>query len=295
MLREIDLSKKPKKSLLKKSTGERKKSNKTIQWDWETIEAQQLDMKLNPPLMRIEEPKTPYDPYEKEDCAYLEKVRRMFRVQPTVKNIFFLIFFIFSKYIFQQEVLDDVTRELEKIPVRKNSNENLNKELVDIETIDNEGKINIEKISKEHRDNIEFLKKRKIAYENEFVQGENFVEKGLEEKYKGNNNIELSEEDKREIELDDRTLKNTIINKFSHIILKKEKYLNMNRKELMDEISKLNENKEKKKENNNDLKKEDDKKENNKVDEEKKSDEKKIDEENVKDNNDNEKKEENQK
>ena len=100
MLREIDLSKKPKKSLLKKSTGERKKSNKTIQWDWETIEAQQLDMKLNPPLMRIEEPKTPYDPYEKEDCAYLEKVRRMFRVQPTVKNIFFLIFFIFSKYFF---------------------------------------------------------------------------------------------------------------------------------------------------------------------------------------------------
>jgi hypothetical protein len=93
MLREIDLSKKPKKSLLKKSTGERKKSNKTIQWDWETIEAQQLDMKLNPPLMRIEEPKTPYDPYEKEDCAYLEKVRRMFRVQPTVKiNIFILLF-----------------------------------------------------------------------------------------------------------------------------------------------------------------------------------------------------------
>ena len=99
MLREIDLSKKPKKSLLKKSTGERKKSNKTIQWDWETIEAQQLDMKLNPPLMRIEEPKTPYDPYEKEDCAYLEKVRRMFRVQPTVKNIFFLIFYFFKKFI----------------------------------------------------------------------------------------------------------------------------------------------------------------------------------------------------
>ena len=100
MLREIDLSKKPKKSLLKKSTGERKKSNKTIQWDWETIEAQQLDMKLNPPLMRIEEPKTPYDPYEKEDCAYLEKVRRMFRVQPTVKNIFFFNFFYFFKIFF---------------------------------------------------------------------------------------------------------------------------------------------------------------------------------------------------
>ena len=293
MLREIDLSKKPKKSLLKKSTGERKKSNKTIQWDWETIEAQQLDMKLNPPLMRIEEPKTPYDPYEKEDCAYLEKVRRMFRVQPTVKNIFFLIFFFFKK-IFQQEVLDDVTRELEKIPIRKNSNEKLNKDLVEIETIDDKGNINKEKISKEHRDNIEFLKKRKIAYENEFVQGENFVEKGLEERYKDNNNIELSEEDKREVELDDRTLKNTIINKFSHIILKKEKYLNMNKKELMDEILKLNENKVKNEEKNNDLNNENEKKENNKVDEEKKNEEQKLDEENVKVNK-NEKKEDNQK
>ena len=284
MLREIDLSKKPKKSLLKKSTGEkRKKSNKTIQWDWETIEAQQLDMKLNPPLMRIEEPKTPYDPYEKEDCAYLEKVRRMFRVQPTVKILYFFNFFF---KFFQQEVLDDVTRELEKIPQRKNSNENLNKELVEIETIDDKGKINIEKISKEHHDNIEFLKKRKIAYENEFVQGENFVEKGLEERYKNNNNVELSEEDKREIELDDRTLKNTIINKFSHIILKKEKYLNMNKNELMDEILKLNENKEK----NSDLNKESDKKENEKVD-----NEKKLDEEKIKVNNDNQKEEENSK
>ena len=284
MLREIDLSKKPKKSLLKKSTGEkRKKSNKTIQWDWETIEAQQLDMKLKPPLMRIEEPKTPYDPYEKEDCAYLEKVRRMFRVQPTVKILYFFNFFF---KFFQQEVLDDVTRELEKIPQRKNSNENLNKELVEIETIDDKGKINIEKISKEHHDNIEFLKKRKIAYENEFVQGENFVEKGLEERYKNNNNVELSEEDKREIELDDRTLKNTIINKFSHIILKKEKYLNMNKNELMDEILKLNENKEK----NSDLNKESDKKENEKVD-----NEKKLDEEKIKVNNDNQKEEENSK
>ena len=32
MFREIDLTKKPKKSLLKKPTEERKKSNKTIKW-----------------------------------------------------------------------------------------------------------------------------------------------------------------------------------------------------------------------------------------------------------------------
>ena len=235
MLREIDLSKKPKKSLLKKSTGERKKSNKTIQWDWETIEAQQLDMKLNPPLMRIEEPKTPYDPYEKEDCAYLEKVRRMFRVQPTVKiNIFILLF--------QQEVLDDVSRELAKIPQRKNSNDNIkgNSEFIEVNTIDDNGNISKDIVSKEHHNNIEFLKKRKIAYENEFIKAENFVEKGLEDKYK-NNFVELSEEDKREIELDDRTLKNTIINKFSHIILKKEKMKDLENKNKNEEDKKENE------------------------------------------------------
>ena len=235
MFREIDLSKKPKKSLLKKPTEERKKSNKTIKWDWETIEAQQLDMKLNPPLMRIEEPKTPYDPYEKEDCAYLEKVRRMFRVQPTVKiNIFILLF--------QQEVLDDVSRELAKIPQRKNSNDNIkgNSEFIEVNTIDDNGNISKDIVSKEHHNNIEFLKKRKIAYENEFIKAENFVEKGLEDKYK-NNFVELSEEDKREVELDDRTLKNTIINKFSHIILKKEKIKDLENKNKNEEDKKENE------------------------------------------------------
>ena len=235
MFREIDLSKKPKKSLLKKPTEERKKSNKTIKWDWETIEAQQLDMKLNPPLMRIEEPKTPYDPYEKEDCAYLEKVRRMFRVQPTVKiNIFILLF--------QQEVLDDVSRELAKIPQRKNSNDNIkgNSEFIEVNTIDDNGNISKDIVSKEHHNNIEFLKKRKIAYENEFIKAENFVEKGLEDKYK-NNFVELSEEDKREVELDDRTLKNTIINKFSHIILKKEKMKDLENKNKIEEDKKENE------------------------------------------------------
>ena len=252
MFREIDLSKKPKKSLLKKPTEERKKSNKTIKWDWETIEAQQLDMKLNPPLMRIEEPKTPYDPYEKEDCAYLEKVRRMFRVQPTVKiNIFILLF--------QQEVLDDVSRELAKIPQRKNSNDNIkgNSEFIEVNTIDDNGNISKDIVSKEHHNNIEFLKKRKIAYENEFIKAENFVEKGLEDKYK-NNFVELSEEDKREVELDDRTLKNTIINKFSHIILKKEKMKDLENKNKNEEDKKENEIHEKE-----ENKKENDKDENN--------------------------------
>ena len=60
----------------------------------------------------------------------------------------------------------------------------------------------------------------------------------------------------------------------------------MNKNELMDEILKLNENKEK----NSDLNKESDKKENEKVD-----NEKKLDEEKIKVNKDNQKEEENSK
>jgi hypothetical protein len=82
-------------------------------------------------------------------------------------------------------------------------------------------------VSKDHKENIEFLKKRKIAYENEYIKA-NEIEKKNDEKeieIKDNNidNEEINEERRKEIELDDMILKNTIINKFSGIIRKKEK------------------------------------------------------------------------
>ena len=91
-------------------------------------------------------------------------------------------------------------------------------------------------MSKNHRDNIEFLKKRRVAYGNEYTNAKKLMEDDLNEenKEKLKKKRELTEEELKEIELDDQTVKNTIINKFSSLVFKK-------RKE--EELQKLNEGK----------------------------------------------------
>ena len=155
--------------------------------------------------MHIDEPKTPYTPYEEGDNDYLEKVRRMFKVEAT------------------EDVLKDVSKELDKLKDKKNNED----EFMNVMIIDKDGNKNMKMVSKDHKENIEFLKKRKIAYENEYIKA-NEIEKEINKKeieIKDNNidNEEINEERRKEIELDDMTLKNTIINKFSGIIRKKEK------------------------------------------------------------------------
>ena len=207
MLKKIDLSLKPKKSLLKKSknTNNNNKNRKNIEWDTQAIEEHKEYFSQHPPTMHIDEPKTPYTPYEEGDNDYLEKVRRMFKVEAT------------------EDVLKDVSKELDKLKDKKNNED----EFMNVIIIDKDGNKNMKMVSKDHKENIEFLKKRKIAYENEYIKA-NEIEKENDEKeieIKDNNidNEEINEERRKEIELDDMTLKNTIINKFSGIIRKKEK------------------------------------------------------------------------
>ena len=147
--KEIDLSKKPAKSLLKTSSNSDKKEKKknTVVWDTKNLEENAEYLRLNPPTMRIEEPKTPYDPYEQGDDSYLEKVRQMFNVKPT------------------EEVLNDVSNELMKHFDSKGNKKDNDDELVEIELYEN-GELVKKKVSKNHRDNIEFLKKRRVAYGN---------------------------------------------------------------------------------------------------------------------------------
>ena len=95
--------------------------------------------------MHIDEPKTPYTPYEEGDNDYLEKVRRMFKVEAT------------------EDVLKDVSKELDKLKDKKNNED----EFMNVMIIDKDGNKNMKMVSKDHKENIEFLKKRKIAYENE--------------------------------------------------------------------------------------------------------------------------------
>ena len=212
MLKKIDLSLKPKKSLLKKSknTNNNNKNRKNIEWDTQAIEEHKEYFSQHPPTMHIDEPKTPYTPYEEGDNDYLEKIRRMFKVEAT------------------EDVLKDVSKELDKLKDKKNNDD----EFMNVIIIDKDGNKNMKIVSKDHKENIEFLKKRKIAYENEYIKANEIIKE--DDKKEINNNIqtikdnnidkeEMNEERRKEIELDDMTLKNTIINKFSGIIRKKEK------------------------------------------------------------------------
>ena len=232
--KEIDLSKKPAKSLLKTNSNSDKKEKKknSVVWDTKNLEENAEYLRLNPPTMRIEEPKTPYDPYEKGDDSYLEKVRQMFNVKPT------------------EDVLNDVSNELMKHFDSK-GNQKDKDEFVEIEVYEN-GEVVKKKVSKNHRDNIEFLKKRRVAYGNEYTNAKMHMEN---EKEENSNNIkkerELTEEELKEIELDDQTVKNTIINKFSSMVYRRQKE---------EELKKLNEMK--KNENEDDKNKEDKKEEN---------------------------------
>ena len=225
--KEIDLSKKPAKSLLKTSSNSDKKEKKknTVVWDTKNLEENAEYLRLNPPTMRIEEPKTPYDPYEQGDDSYLEKVRQMFNVKPT------------------EEVLNDVSNELMKHFDSKGNKKDNDDEFVEIELYEN-GELVKKKVSKNHRDNIEFLKKRRVAYGNEYTNAKKQMESEKEEQHNNNKiNRELTEEELKEIELDDQTVKNTIINKFSSMVFKRQKE---------EELKKLNEMKNKEGENKND-------------------------------------------
>ena len=231
--KEIDLTKKPVKSLLRTGPNADKKEKKknSVVWDTKNLEENAEYLRLNPPTMRIEEPKTPYDPYEQGDDLYLEKVRQMFNVKPT------------------EDVLKDVSNELMK-HFDSQGNKKDNEEFVEIEVYEN-GELVKKKVSKNHRDNIEFLKKRRVAYGNEYTNAKKQMECENEGK---KNNIkpirDLTEEELKEIELDDQTVKNTIINKFSSMVFKKQRE---------EELKKLNEKKNQEGENKNDEKKEDNK------------------------------------
>ena len=200
--------------MLKTSSNSDKKEKKKncVVWDIKNLEENAEYLRLNPPTMRIEEPKTPYDPYEQGDDSYLEKVRQMFNVKPT------------------EDVLNDVSNELMKHFDSK-GNQKDNDEYVEIEVYEN-GELVKKKVSKNHRDNIEFLKKRRVAYGNEYTNAKKQMESEKEEKNSIKKERELTEEDLKEIELDDQTVKNTIINKFSSMIFRRQKD---------EELKKLNE------------------------------------------------------
>ena len=245
--KEIDLTKKPAKSLLKDTSNKDKKKKKKniVVWDTKNLEENAEYLRLHPPTMKIEEPKTPYDPYEQGDDSYLEKVRQMFNVKPT------------------EDVLNDVSKELMKHFDSKGNKKEDDDEFVEIELYE-DGQLVKKKVSKNHKDNIEFLKKRRVAYGNEYTNARRMMESEKEENNENNNNNikkrELTEEELKEIELDDQTVKNTIINKFSSMVFKRQK-----EEELKKLNDKKNDDNEKKEDINDDKIKKKEKKEKKKI------------------------------
>jgi hypothetical protein len=92
-------------------------AQKNVIWDWKSLEEQENDRILNP-KKKINEPKTPYLPYEEGDDEYLSKLNEVNKTQPTM------------------ELLEQVASELKK---EKQSSG------MEVEVIDKDGNVIIEK------------------------------------------------------------------------------------------------------------------------------------------------------
>ena len=137
----------------KESEKDEKKDRKSIMWDNKTIEEQYEERRLHP-RQKIDEPKTPYIPYEKGDDEYLKKVTEVNKIEGT------------------KDVLNDVINQLKNV-----KNETQKEE--------------------------EFLEKRHKVYANEFKEAQKFREEHEKDDEKIRN------------ELEEKTINNTLINKFA--------------------------------------------------------------------------------
>lgn len=60
--------------------------NKSVVWDWKSLEEQEEERKRNP-RKKIDEPKTPYLPYEGDEDEYLKQLNEINKTQPTVNHL----------------------------------------------------------------------------------------------------------------------------------------------------------------------------------------------------------------
>ena len=161
-----------------------KKKRKSVNWDWKSLEENELQNKLHPVTMKITEPKTPYTPYEEGDDEYFEKLNAVNATKPT------------------EDVLAKVINTLEKIPEKKDE-----EECIEIEVVENDGTIVKKIVPKNSKENKEFRKKQKMAYHNEYAKAKEFLKSH-------------PDEDKDEA-LIEKTMENTLANKYVGLIDKK--------------------------------------------------------------------------
>ena len=164
------------------SKKDHKKKRKSVNWDIKNLEENELQNKLHPVTMKITEPKTPYTPYEEGDDEYFNKLNEVNKTKPT------------------EDVLAQVINTLEKIPEKKNDEE----EYMEIEVIEKDGTKTKKLVKRENKENKEFQAKKKKAYHNEFAIAKEFM-------------LKHKDEDNDE-ELIKKTMENTLANKYVGLI-----------------------------------------------------------------------------
>lgn len=168
------------KSLLRNKDGKKEKKKKSVVWDTKTLQEQEIERKLHPVTMKIDEPKTPYHEYQGDD-EYLKKINSINKVE------------------YSDDLMSQVMSKLESKGLDDQN------EYLEVEIIDKDGQTRKELVKKEHVNTKEFLKKRHFAYANEFTEAKKkFDQKDLEDE-------EMDEQKKFE----EQVINNTLFNKFA--------------------------------------------------------------------------------
>jgi len=164
----------------------KEKKKKSVNWDWKNLEENDIQRKLHPVTMKIDEPKTPYTPYEEGDDDYFNKLNEVNKTKPT------------------EDILAQVNNILEKMPEKKDEEA----DLIEIEVVEKDGTVVKRLVKNENKEDKEFQEKKKRAYHNEFAKAKEFM-------------MKHKDEDDAEEELIKKTMENTLANKYVGFIDKK--------------------------------------------------------------------------
>lgn len=178
----------------KEDKEEQNEKKKNVIWDAKNLQEHEIERKLHPAKMKIDEPKTPYNEYQGED-EYLNKITQV------------------NKKEYSEDLMNKVIENIQNKKLNDPQN------YIEVEIIDGDGNIKKELVTKDHVNTKEFLKKRQRAYANEFLEAKKLLsqqklEEEEEEDDEKDKEEEESEEDEEHKKFEEQVITNTWYNKF---------------------------------------------------------------------------------